>query len=76
MNASVLELPSIELQLQSLTTLVGQLQQEVRELRRENGKLRQQVRDLRRDVGYWKSMHSRAVESNTKLKAELALSQP
>ena len=71
MNASVIEQISVDQQLQSLTILVGQLQQEVCELRRENGELRQQVRDLRRDVGYWKSMHARAVEGNTKLKAEL-----
>ncbi len=71
MSASLIEWMSVDEQLQSLTTLVQQLQQEVCELRRENGELRQQVRDLRRDVGYWKSMHARAVEGNTKLKAEL-----
>ena len=57
MSASLIEWMSVDEQLQSLTTLLQQLQQEVCELRRENGELRQQVRDLRRDVGYWKSMH-------------------
>lgn len=72
MNASVLEQSSVERQLQSLTTLVEQLQQQVCDLRRENGELRRQVCELRCEVGYWKSRHADAVESNTKLKAELA----
>ena len=70
MNASVLEWNSVDEQLRSLTTLVGQLRREVGVLRRENAELRQQARDLHREVGYWKSMHARAVEGNTKLKAE------
>ena len=72
MNASVLEQASVEHQLQSLTTLVEQLQREVCDLRRENGELRRQVCELRCEVGYWKSRHADAVESNAKLKAELA----
>ncbi len=59
-----MERNSVDEQLRTLTTLVQQLQQEVRELRRENA-------ELRADVGYWKSMHARAVERNTKLQAEL-----
>ncbi len=75
MSASLLERPPVNEQLRSLTALVGQLRQEVGELRRENAELRQQVRDLRCDVGYWKSMHARAVERNSKLQAELDQSQ-
>jgi len=71
MSASLVERISVDEQLQSLTTLVQQLQQEVCELRRENAELRQQVSELVCDVGYWKSMHARAVERNTKLQAEL-----
>jgi transposase len=70
MDASVLERNSVDEQLRSLTALVEQLQQEVRELRRENAELHQQVSELRCDVGYWKSMHARAVECNKKLQAE------
>lgn len=64
MNASLLERNPVDEQLRSLTALVEQLQQEVCELRRENA-------ELRREVSYWKSMHARAVERNTKLQAEL-----
>ena len=64
MSAPVLEQDSVDEQLRSLTTLVRQLQREVRELRRENA-------ELRCELGYWKSMHARAVERNTKLQAEL-----
>ena len=71
MSASLLERISVNEQLQSLTTLVQQLQQEVFELRHENAELRQQVSELRCDVGYWKSMHARAVERNAELQAEL-----
>ncbi len=71
MSTSLVERIPVDGRPQSLMTLAGQLQQEVCELRRENAELRQQVRDLRRDVGYWKSMHARAVEGNAKLKSEL-----
>ena len=57
MSAPVLEHNSVGEQLRSLTRLVQQLQREVHE--------------LRCDVAYWKSMHARAVERNTKLQAEL-----
>ena len=74
MSASLVERNPVDEQLLSLTTLVPQLQWEVAELRhenaelrRENTELRRQVRELRCDVGYWKSMHARAVERNTKL---------
>jgi len=71
MSASVLERNSVDEQLRSLTALVGQLRQEVGELRRENAELRQQVRDLTHEVGYWKSMHARAVQRNEELQTEL-----
>jgi transposase len=71
MSASLIERNSVDEQLRSLTALVGQLQQEVGELRRENGELRQQVSDLTREVGYWKSMHARAVQRNEELETEL-----
>ena len=45
------------------------------ELRRENAELRQQVSELRCEVGYWKSLHARAVERNTQLQAELDAGQ-
>lgn len=64
MSAPVLEQNSVDGQLRSLTTLVQQLRREVRELRRENA-------ELRCELGYWKSMHARAVDRNTKLQAEL-----
>ncbi len=57
MSAPVLEQASVDEQLRSLTMIVQQLRQEVRE--------------LRCDVAYWKSMHARAVDRNTKLQAEL-----
>ncbi len=57
MSAPVLEQDSVDEQLRSLTTIVQQLRQEVHE--------------LRCDVAYWKSMHARAVDRNTKLQAEL-----
>ena len=71
MSASLVELISVDDQLRSLTTLVQELQQEVGELRHENSELRRQVQELRCDVGYWKSIHARAVERNIKLQAEL-----
>ena len=57
MSAPVLEQDSVDEQLRSLTTIVQQLRQEVRE--------------LRCDVAYWKSMHARAVDRNARLQAEL-----
>ena len=64
MSAPVLEQDSVDEQLRSLTTLVRQLRREVRELRRENA-------ELRCELGYWKSVHARAVDRNVKLQAEL-----
>ncbi len=64
MIASPVEEQSVDAQLLSLTSTVRQLQQEVGDLRRENA-------ELRCDLGYWKSMHARAVDRNTKLQAEL-----
>jgi transposase len=75
MSASLVEWTPVDEQLQSLTALVQQLQQEVCELRRENTDLRQQVREVRCEVGYWKSMHARAVQRNQKLQAELNQAQ-
>ena len=46
-------------------------QAEIKKLKRENAELRRQGSDLRCDVGYWKSMHARAAQRNTKLQAEL-----
>ena len=69
MNALLMERNPADVQ--SLTVLVQQLREEVAELRRENVELRQRVRELRCDVGYWKSMHGRAVERNTTLQFEL-----
>ena len=71
MSASLVEQNSVDDQFRSRTTLVHELQEEVGELRRENSELRRQVQELRFDVGYWKSMHARAAERNTKLQAEL-----
>jgi len=71
MNASLLERNPADGQLQSLTVLVQQLREEVAELRRENVELRREVSELRCEVGYWKSMHARAVERNQKLQQEL-----
>jgi transposase len=64
MSASLVEQIPVDEQLQSLTTLVEQLRQEVGELRRENA-------ELRCEVGYWKSRHADAVKRNVKLQAEL-----
>lgn len=71
MNASCLESDSLAEQVQSLLSAVDRLQAEVVALRLENSQLRQQVRELRCEVGYWKSMHARAVERHTKLQVEL-----
>ncbi len=71
MNASFVERIPVDEQLQSLMSVVQQLRQEFGELRCENAELRQQVSELRCDVGYWKSLHARAVERNANLQAEL-----
>jgi len=71
MTASLLESISLADQVRSLIATVGELQVEVKALRRENAELRQQVSDLTREVGYWKSMHAGAVQRNVKLQAKL-----
>jgi len=45
----------------------------VADLRNELAKLRDEVASLRQQVGYWKSMHARAVEKNRKLEQEIDL---
>ena len=45
----------------------------VADLRNEVAKLRDEVASLRQQVGYWKSMHARAVEKNRKLEREIDL---
>jgi len=64
MSVIHLEWNPVEQQLESLRALVEELRREVGELRAENA-------ELRREVGYWKSMHARAIERNTKLQSEL-----
>ncbi len=49
-----------------LAALVHELRQEVADLRRE-------VVDLRQQVGYWRTMHARAVEKGEKLQREIDL---
>jgi transposase len=62
-------LPAVELA--DLSDLVRELRREVRELRQEVVDLRRDNFDLRKEVGYWKSMHARAVERERKLEAEV-----
>jgi transposase len=62
-------LPAFELA--DLSDLVRELRREVGELRQEIVDLRRDNFDLRKEVGYWKSMHSRAVERERKLEAEM-----
>jgi hypothetical protein len=45
----------------------------VRELRQEVADLRREVVDLRQQVGYWRTMHARAVEKGEKLQREIDL---
>jgi len=40
-------------------------------LRHEVQQLRREIADLRQQVGYWKSMHARALEKNKKLEEEI-----
>ena len=64
LSAIHLEWNPIEQQLESLRALVEELRRKVGDLRAENA-------ELRREVGYWQSMHARAIERNTKLQSEL-----
>ena len=75
MVASLLESDSIAEQVQLLLKLVEQLQSRVLELEQEDAQLGQQVSGLRCDVGYWKSMHARAIQRHVKLQAELDQAQ-
>ena len=43
------------------------------DLRNELAELRDEVASLRQQVGYWRSMHARAVEKNRKLEREMDL---
>ncbi len=45
----------------------------VRELRQEVAELRREVVNLRQQVGYWRTMHARAVEKGEKLQREIDL---
>lgn len=65
----VYPLPASELA--DLSDLVLELRREVRERRQEIVDLRLDNFDLRKEVGYWKSMHARAVERERKLEAEV-----
>jgi regulator of replication initiation timing len=64
MSAIHLEWNPVDQESDSLRALVEELRREVGELRAENA-------ELRREVGYWQSMHARAVERNTKQQSEL-----
>ena len=58
-------------ELVDLSDLVRELRREVLELRQEVADLRRENFDLRKEVGYWKSMHARAVERERELEAEV-----
>ena len=75
MSELVLEWNLTDERLESLELLVAELRREIAELREENSQLRRQVCELRCEVGFWKSLHARAVERNVKLKAELTEAQ-
>jgi len=67
MNATLWEFPSTVFAPDhgaELSVLVHELRQEVAGLRRE-------VFDLRQQVGYWRTMHARAVEKGEKLQREI-----
>ena len=69
MNATLLDSPSTIFAPDhgsELAALVRELRQEVADLRRE-------VIDLRQQVGYWRTMHARAVERGEKLQREIDL---
>ncbi len=68
MSAIHLEWNPVGQQLESLRALVEELRREVGESRAENA-------ELRREVGYWQSMHARAIERNTKSQSELELEE-
>jgi transposase len=57
--------------LAQLEHIVGGLRDEVAGLRQENAALRHENAELKQQVGYWKAMHTRAVEREAKLTEEL-----
>ena len=65
----VLPVPASELA--DLSDLVRELRREVLALRQEVVSLRRDNFDLRKEVGYWKSMHARAVDRERQLEAEV-----
>ena len=70
MNGTLVDpLPAPELG--DLSDLVRELRREVLELRQEVLDLRLENFDLRKELGYWKSMHARAVERERVLQAEV-----
>ena len=70
MDGTLLDPPSAA-EPADLSDLVRELRREVRELRQEVVDLRRDNFDLRKELGYWKSMHARAVERERKLQAEV-----
>jgi hypothetical protein len=54
-----------------LSEPVRQLRCEVLALRQDIGQLRRENAELRQQVGYWKAMHTRAVQRSKLLEAEL-----
>ncbi len=54
-----------------LAELIRQLRREVLELRQEVHELRRENAELRQQVGYWKTMHARAVHRAEHLEAEV-----
>jgi transposase len=69
MDGTLVDFPATGLA--DLSALVQALRREVLELRREVVDLRRDNFDLRKELGYWKSMHARAVDRERKLEAEV-----
>jgi transposase len=63
--------PTAAIELADLSELVRGLHSEVRALRQEVVDLRLDNFDLRKQVGYWQSMHARAVDRARRLEAEV-----
>ena len=62
MDGILLEVDRPESDLGGWAELIRELTQEVKELREEVATLRRENLELRQQVGYWKTMHARAVE--------------
>lgn len=62
MDGILLEVDRRESDSGGWTDLIRELTQEVQELREEVARLRRENLELRQQVGYWKTMHARAVE--------------